>query len=109
MFRYVPAGSGAGLTSYLTENASVVSPQFQPAWKAATLAAMMSGLRANLDLRKLSVPSEGRSYSQESMPSANMFFARSASFLEISNDSSALKFIEEIGTAGSLYCSTEPC
>ena len=60
---------------------------------------MISGLLANLALRKLSVPSAGRSYSQESMPSANMFLARSASFLVISNASRALTVIEVIGTA----------
>ena len=95
----MPSLSGAGLTSYLTEKASVVSPKFQPAWKAATFAAMISGLLANLALRKLRVPSAGRSYSQESIPSANMFFARSASFLVMSKASRALTVIEVIGTA----------
>ena len=96
------------MTAYRTENASVVSPKFQPAWKAATFAAMISGLLANLALRKLSVPSAGRSYSQESMPSANMFLARSASLRVMSNDSRALTVKEVIGTACTWYCSSEP-
>ena len=53
MFRYVPGARVAGLTSYRTENASVVSPKFQPAWKAAMLAFMISGLVANLDSQEL--------------------------------------------------------
>ena len=61
MFRYVPGASGAALTSYRTEKASVVSPKFQPAWNAARFAAMISGLLANLALRKDRVPSAGRS------------------------------------------------
>ena len=69
---------------------------------------MISGLLANLALRKLSVPSPGRSYSQDSMPSANMFLARSASFRVMSKDSRALTVIEVIGTACTLYCSSEP-
>ena len=61
MFRYVPgARSSAGLTSYWTENTSVVSPKFQPARKAAMLAFMISGLLANLVSRNLTVPSDGR-------------------------------------------------
>ena len=42
------------------------------------------------------------------MPSANMFLARSASLRVISNDSRALTVIEVIGTACTLYCSSEP-
>ena len=108
IFRYEPGVSGAGLTSYRAGNASVVSPKFQPAWKAATLAAMISGLVANLAFRKDSVPSKGRSYSQDSMPSANMFLARSASFLVMSKLSRALTVIEVTGTVCTLYCSSEP-
>ena len=108
MFRYVPGVSGAGLTSYRAGNASVVSPKFQPARKAATLAAMISGFVANLALRKRSVPSKGRSYSQDSMPSANMFLARSASFLVMSKLSRALTVIEVIATGVQLYCSSAP-
>ena len=53
------------------------------------------------------MPSEGRSYSQDSMPSANMFFARSASFLVMSKASRALTVIEVIGTACTWYGSSE--
>ncbi len=98
----------AGLTSYLTEKASVVSPKFQPAWKAAMLAFMISGLVANLDRRKSSVPSCGRSYSQDSRPRANMFLARSASLRVTSKSSSALTVIEVIGIACRLYSPSEP-
>ena len=63
---------------------------------------MISGLAANLDSRNLSVPSGGRLYSQDSRPSANMFFARSASLREMSNSSRALTVIEVIGTACTL-------
>ena len=41
------------------------------------------------------------------MPSANMFFARSASFLVMSKSSRALTVIEVIGTACTWYCSSE--
>ena len=41
------------------------------------------------------------------MPSANMFFARSASFRVMSKSSSALTVIEVIGTVCTLYCSSE--
>ena len=41
------------------------------------------------------------------MPSANMFFARSASFLVISKSSRDLTVSEVIGTACTLYCSSE--
>jgi hypothetical protein len=98
----------AGLTSYLTENASVVSPKFQPAWKAAMLAFMISGMVANLDRRYFSVPSWGRSYSQDSSPRANMFLARSASLRVTSNSSSALTVIEVIGMACRLYSDSDP-
>src|SRR5260370_27866005 len=94
MLRYVPAGRVAGLISYCTEKDSVVSPKFQPAWNAVTLAFMISGLRANLVCRKSRVPSAGRWYSQDRRPSANMFFARSASFLLISGPSRALTVLE---------------
>ena len=53
------------------------------------------------------MPSAGRSYSQESMPSANMFFARSASLLVMSKSSRALTVIEVIGTGCTLYGSSE--
>ena len=108
MLRYVPGASRAGLTWYRDGKASVVSPKFQPAWKAATLAAMISGRLPNLALRKASVPSAGRSYSQDSMPSANMFLDRSASLLVRSYSSRALTVSEVIGTACRWYCSSEP-
>src|SRR5918998_6567694 len=79
MFRYVPEGMTAGLTSYDTPNDSVVSPKFQPALKAETFAAAMVGLVANFFSRKRIVPSVGRLYIQLSRPSANMFLARPAS------------------------------
>ena len=41
------------------------------------------------------------------MPSANMFFARSASFLVMSKSCRALTVIEVIGTAYRWYCSSE--
>ncbi len=97
----------AGFTSYRAGNASVVSPKFQPAWNAAMFAFMISGLVANLDRRKSSVPSCGRSYSQDSRPRANMFLARSASFLVTSKASSALTVIEVIGIAWRLYSASE--
>lgn len=91
MFRYVPVGNAceAGATSYETAKSSVVSPKFQPARKAAMLAAAMSGFLANFDFRNLSVPSVGRWYIQLSRPSANMFLLRSASLRERSNSLSA--------------------
>ncbi len=63
---------------------------------------MISGLVANLVSRNLSVLSGGRLYSQDSRPSANMFFARSASLREMSNSSRALTVIEVTGTACTL-------
>ena len=68
---------------------------------------MISGLLANLALRKDRVPSAGRSYSQDSMPSANIFLARSASFLVMSKASSALTVIDVTGTACTWYGSSE--
>ncbi len=75
----MPAGIAAGLTSYCTANASVVSPKFQPARNAAMFASRMSGTFANRALRKSIVVSIGRPYIHDSRPSANMFFARAAS------------------------------
>ena len=60
MLRYVPAGIAAGLTSYWTLNSSVVSPNDQPASKAAMFAFMISGLFANFLRKKSIVPSVGR-------------------------------------------------
>ena len=58
--RYVPAGIGAGGTSYVTANTSVVSPKANPVLKAVMLASRIAGLLANLVERKFSVPSVGR-------------------------------------------------
>ena len=63
------------------------------------LASRISGLRANLALRNVTVPSVGRLYSQDSRPRANMFFARSASFLVMSMPLSASTVIEVSATA----------
>ena len=49
----------------------------------------MSGFFANFSRRNRSVPSVGRWYIHDSRPSANMFFARSASFLPRPVSSSA--------------------
>ncbi len=45
---------------------------------------MIASLRANFVSRNFTVPSVGRLYSHDSRPRANMFFARSASFLVMS-------------------------
>src|SRR5881628_259690 len=60
MLRYRPGFIAAGLTSYCTANASVVSPNAYPVWKALTFAAAISGRFANFDSRKAIVPSVGR-------------------------------------------------
>ena len=108
MLRYRPGSCSAGLTSYCAENASVVSPKLQPAWKAAMLAFMISGFFANFRSRKAIVASVGRWYSHDRRPSANMFFARSASFLVMSKSSSAVTVIEVSGSAWTRYSSSEP-
>jgi hypothetical protein len=53
------------------------------------LARASAGFEANLRSRNSSVDSYGLAYIQLSRPRANMFLARSASFLEISWSSSA--------------------
>src|SRR5690606_35087691 len=78
MFRYVPDFISAGLTWYDTENASVVSPKFQPALNAAMFASRICGFFANFAARNDSVASVGRLYSQDTSPRANMFFDRDA-------------------------------
>jgi hypothetical protein len=108
MLRYVPGRIFAGFTSYRTPKSSVVSPKFQPALNAVMFAATSSGRAANLRSRNVSVEAYGREYIQESSPSANMFFARSASFLEISCASSDLIVIEVSATGCSAYASSEP-
>ena len=72
----------------------MVSPYDQPASKARRLAFMISGFLPNLAFKNSAVPSVGRWYSQQSRPRANIFFARSASFLEISNSFRASTVIE---------------
>ncbi len=62
-------------------NDSVVSPYACPALNASTFASARSGRLANFSRRNRSVPSVGRWYIHDSRPRANMFFARSASFL----------------------------
>ena len=73
----------------MTANTSVVSPNAYPVLNAVMLASRMSGRDANLALRKLSVPSVGRWYSQDSRPRANMFFARDASLRDKPNSLTA--------------------
>ena len=80
----------------------------KPARKAATFAAAISGLRANFCSRKRTVPSVGRWYIQDSSPSANMFFARSASFFEMSKSASDRTVVEVSGTACTWYAESEP-
>src|ERR1700739_2005984 len=78
--RYVPGGTSvAGLTRYWTSSSSVVSPNDQPALKAARLALATAGLRPNFVSIQRSVTSAGRPYSHDSRPSANRFLARPAS------------------------------
>ena len=67
----------------------MVSPKFQPARNAARFASAISGFLANFARRNFSVPSVGRLYIQDSSPSANMFFERSASLRESPNSFSA--------------------
>lgn len=85
----------------------MVSPKFQPARNAATFAATSSGRAANLRSRKRSVDSYGREYIQLSNPSANMFLARSASFLDTSCSASAPIVIEVSATGCTAYPASE--
>ena len=54
------------------------------------------------------MPSCGRWYIQDSSPSANMFFARSASFLLSPVSDSAPIVRVAIATSCTAYCSSEP-
>ena len=54
------------------------------------------------------MPSVGRLYIQDSSPSANMFFARSASFLEMSKSASDRTVVEVSGTACTWNWVSEP-
>ena len=85
----MPADIGAGLISYWTAKASVVSPKFQPDLNAVTFASRMSGALAKRFSRNEIVVSVGRPYIQESRPSANMFLARAASLRERPNSLTA--------------------
>ena len=67
----------------------MVSPKFQPALNAVTLASRMSGTFAKRFSRKLIVDSVGRPYIHDSSPSANMFLARAASLRESPNSLTA--------------------
>ena len=58
----------------------------------------MAGFPANFLSSHLTVTSVGRLYIQDSRPRANMFLARSASFLLMSMASVARRVIEVIGT-----------
>ncbi len=71
------------------------------------LAFMMSGFLLNFCSRNATVCSVGRWYSQESSPRANMFFARSASFLEISKPASAPTVRDVSLSACTWYASRE--
>ena len=59
----------------------------------------MSGLPANFDFRNEVVPSVGRLYIHDNSPRANMFLARWASFLEMSQSARASTVREVSGTA----------
>ena len=85
----MPAAIGAGLISYCTTNASVVSPKYQPALNAVMLASRMSAALAKRRSRNAIVDSVGRPYIHDSRPSANMFFARLASLRDSPNSLTA--------------------
>jgi hypothetical protein len=102
----VPASIGAGLISYWTTNASVVSPKFQPALKAVTFASRISGDLANRRSRNAIVDSVGRPYIHESIPSANMFFARAASLRDRPNSLTASTVMSVSSKACTAYSSS---
>ena len=68
------------------------------------LASARSGRRANFSRRNRSVLSCGRWYIHDSRPSANMFFARSASFFDSPVSSSAPRVRVAIATGNTEYC-----
>jgi hypothetical protein len=68
----------------------------------------MSGLRANFSRRNRSVASVGRLYIHDNNPSANMFFDRSASFLDSPVPSSAPRASVAMATGSTVYRSSEP-
>jgi hypothetical protein len=92
----------------VTAKPSVVSPNAYPALKAITFASAIEGSFANLRRRNSIVPSVGRWYSQHINPSANMFFARSASRLVTSIALSASSVIVVSGTSCTWNSSSEP-
>ena len=106
MLRYVPDSIGAGLISYWTTNASVVSPKFQPALNAVTLASRMSGAFANRRSRNVIVGSVGRPYIHDRRPSANMFFARPASLRDSPNSLTASTVMSVRSNACTAYSSS---
>ena len=83
---------------YEWANSSVVSPKLYPALNAATFASKISCLPPNFRSSQSSVVSVGRPNIHETSPSANMFFARSASFFPMPTPSVARTVIEVIGT-----------
>ena len=70
-------------------------------------ASASSGFFANFSRRNASVPSVPRWYIHDSSPSANMFFARSASFLLIPVGSSAVRVSVAIATSWTWYGASE--
>ena len=86
------------MTSTRCAKSSVVSPKLYPALNAATLASRISGLLPNFRSSHSSVGAVGRSYIHDTSPSANMFLARSASFLPTPTGSTARTVMEVIGT-----------
>ena len=95
--RYTPgATSVAGATWYWTSSSSVVSPNDQPALKAARLAWAMTGVRANFFSIQRVVTSTGRPYSHETTPSANRFLARPASRVLAPSISSTARVVSAV-------------
>ncbi len=103
----MPAGVGAGLISYCTANDSVVSPKFQPARNASMFASRMSGALANRRSRNARVESVGRPYIHDSIPSANMFFARLASLRDSPNSLTASTVMSVSSIACRSYSESE--
>jgi hypothetical protein len=95
------------LISYWTANASVVSPKFQPARNAVTFASRIAGALANRRSRKEIVESVGRPYIQDSIPSANMFFARPASLRDSPNSRTASTVMSVSSKACTSYGASE--
>ena len=93
----MPGGTSvAGSTRYCTSISSDVSPKFQPARNAARLASIGPGLFTNLRRIQSSVGSVGRSYSHDTTPSANRFFARPASRVETDSIASTARAVSDV-------------